>query len=123
MVSLVATLLLAAGCADASAPELPARLEFSDAVLDLDALRSGEVEVTGSATVLGVDGGTRTDVALPGAHPHGVTFGRDPGVAYVTWEGGVGSWGGVAALDLDGGRLLWQTEVGAFTLGVAWLEG
>lgn len=65
-------------------------------------------------------GAPRRDVTLPGANPHGVAFGPDPAVAYATWEGDSGSRGGVAAIDLERARLLWTSEVGQYTLGIAW---
>ncbi len=77
-----------------------------------------------SVLELGVDGPV-TDavverVALPGANPHGVAFGPDPRVAYVTWEGDSSSLGGVAAIDLERAALLWTSEAGQYTLGIAW---
>lgn len=65
-------------------------------------------------------GQARQEVPLPGAHPHGVAFGPDPAVAYATWEGDSSSRGGVAAIDLERARLLWSSEVGQYTLGIAW---
>ena len=60
-------------------------------------------------------------VDMPGAHPHGVAFGTSPDVAYVTYEGDVNSPGGVVAVDLRSGSILWHTALGTFTLGVAFL--
>jgi len=44
-------------------------------------------------------------------------------VAYVTWEGGVGEPGGVAAVRIGTGEVLWRREVGVLTLGIAYLSG
>ena len=57
------------------------------------------------------------------AFPHGVAIDPDGQVAYVTWEGGIGEAGGVAALRIGTGEVLWRREVGVFTLGVAYLSG
>ena len=54
-------------------------------------------------------------------HPQGITMGSEGGTAWVSYEGEVGSQGGVIALDLDSGQLRWQTVVGAYVLGIAWL--
>jgi len=37
----------------------------------------------------------------------------------VTYEGDTRTLGGVVAIDVDTGEILWRTEVGSFTLGVA----
>ena len=55
---------------------------------------------------------------IPGEHPHGVAFDDAGEVLFVTYEGTVDSPGGVVALDGEG-RILWHTELGNFTLGVA----
>ena len=70
-------------------------------------------------TITTTDGTRLTEIDIPGAHPHGVAFGRDPSVAYVTYEGDTRTLGGVDAIDVDTGEILCQTEVGSFTLGVA----
>jgi YVTN family beta-propeller protein len=80
-------------------------------VLALDGWSGGDTAPAGAA---------RQDVPLPGANPHGVAFGPTSGVAYATWEGDSSSRGGVAAIDLETARLLWTSEVGQYTLGVAW---
>ena len=59
-------------------------------------------------------------VTLDGAHPHGVTFGPNPEVVFVTWEGDTTSRGGVAAIDVREARVVWSQEVGTYTLGVTW---
>ncbi len=55
-----------------------------------------------------------------GPHPHGVVLSPDGSVAYVTNEGTTRSSGGVTAIWLADGAILWRTEVGVFTLGIAW---
>jgi DNA-binding beta-propeller fold protein YncE len=60
-------------------------------------------------------------IPLPNApHPHGVAL--DPGgrVAFVSFEGTVEGSGGAVAVDLTTGELLWKTEAGAYTLGIAY---
>jgi DNA-binding beta-propeller fold protein YncE len=58
-------------------------------------------------------------VELPGEHPHGVAISADGATAYVTWEGTTATPGGVAAIDLASGRILWSREAGSYVLGVA----
>jgi DNA-binding beta-propeller fold protein YncE len=68
-------------------------------------------------------GGIRT-LPLPDApHPHGVVLSADGSIAYVTFEGTTTSGGGVLAVDLADGRILWHTAAGAYTLGVALMPG
>ena len=63
-------------------------------------------------------------IELPGAaFPHGVALDPTGEIAYVTWEGRVGEAGGVAALRIGTGDVLWRREVGVLTLGVAYLAG
>ena len=63
-------------------------------------------------------------IELPGAaFPHGVALDPAGEIAYVTWEGRVGESGGVAALRIGTGDVLWRREVGVMTLGVAYLAG
>ena len=73
----------------------------------------------GSVTVTEASGARRHQIQVSGAHPHGVAFGSDAGVVYVTYEGDTQSFGGVVAIDVRTGAVLWDTEVGSFTLGVA----
>jgi hypothetical protein len=74
----------------------------------------------GTVTLSYADSSMRT-VAIEGAHPHGVALAGDPVVAYVTFEGDTQTLGGVVAIDVTSGDILWRTEVGVFTLGVAYL--
>lgn len=95
----------------------PAQLEVSPDGSRVVVANRGDATVS----VIDVRYGTARTVEMPGAHPHGVAFGTDPSVAFVTYEGDVETAGGVVALDLDAGALLWHTPVGIFTLGVAHL--
>ncbi len=62
----------------------------------------------------------RIDIGRP--HPHGIALGRDDKLAYVTYEGDIGSPGGVVAVDLETERLVWTAEAGAFTLGIIYVS-
>jgi len=60
-------------------------------------------------------------VALPEApRPHGVAVDGEGRRAFATYEGTASSPGGVVALSLPGGRILWSREAGQFTLGIAY---
>lgn len=72
-----------------------------------------------SASIIDVGTLTERRVPIDGAHPHGVTIGPEGRVAYLTYEGDVRHPGGVAAIDLSSGEVVWQAEAGAYTLGVA----
>ena len=79
----------------------------------------GSVSVLDQATLAEV-----RRVELTGAaFPHGVALDPAGEIAYVTWEGRVGEPGGVAALRIGTGEVLWSREVGVLTLGVAYLPG
>lgn len=81
--------------------------------------RGGSVSVLDPATLTEV-----RRIELTGAaFPHGVALDPAGEVAYVTWEGEVGEPGGVAALRIGTGELLWRREVGVLTLGIAYLPG
>lgn len=81
--------------------------------------RGGSVSVLDPATLAEV---RRIELA-GAAFPHGVALDPAGEVAYVTWEGAVDEPGGVAALRIGTGELLWRREVGVFTLGIAYLPG
>ena len=81
--------------------------------------RGGSVSVLDAAPLTEV---RRIELA-GAAFPHGVALDPAGEVAYVTWEGRVDEPGGVAALRIGTGELLWRREVGVFTLGVAYLPG
>ncbi len=75
----------------------------------------------GSISIVDVDRlGERQRVAVDGPHPHGVTIDPRGRTAFATYEGDVRTPGGVVAIDLESGRLMWQTEAGAYTLGVVY---
>jgi len=60
-------------------------------------------------------------IPLPDApHPNGLALSPDGTTAYVGYEGVVGEPGGVVAVEIPGGRIVWRTPVGAYVLGVAW---
>ncbi|UCF21268.1 MAG: YncE family protein [Gemmatimonadota bacterium] len=62
----------------------------------------------------------RIDIGRP--HPHGVALGKGGKLAYVTYEGDVGSSGGVVAIDLETMEPVWTAEAGAFTLGIVYVD-
>lgn len=65
----------------------------------------------------------RLRVPLSGApHPHGVVLDGQGGTAFISYEGTIRTPGGVVAVELESGTVLWRTEVGLYTLGVALLE-
>ncbi|MDA0312907.1 MAG: WD40 repeat domain-containing protein [Gemmatimonadetes bacterium] len=79
----------------------------------------------GAGTVSIVDllrGGTQS-VTMPGPNPHGVALSPGGSIAYVTYEGDSRSRGGVVAIEIASGEILWHTAVGVFTLGVAVIPG
>ena len=82
---------------------VPARGDFLLAVLDAETLD------TVNRIVLADD-----------PHPHGVALSPDGATAYVTSEGTTRSTGGVTAVRLADGEVLWRTPAGVFTLGIAW---
>lgn len=76
----------------------------------------------GTLALVDTRNGRARSLALTDAlHPHGVALSPDGRVAYVTYEGTTRSPGGVVAVDLTSGAILWRTPAGVFTLGVALL--
>jgi DNA-binding beta-propeller fold protein YncE len=66
----------------------------------------------------------RARIPLPDApNPHGVALRPDGRVAFVSFEGTVESAGGAVAVDLETGDVLWRTEAGSYTLGIAFRPG
>lgn len=63
----------------------------------------------------------RERVQLGRTHPHGIALADRSQIAYVTYEGSVGSPGGVVAIDLSSAEVVWSVEAGAYTLGVAYV--
>ncbi|MEK9508871.1 PQQ-binding-like beta-propeller repeat protein [Gemmatimonadota bacterium Y43] len=82
---------------------VPARDDFLVAVLD-------------AATLETLD----RLVVADDPNPHGVVISPDGSTAYVTREGTARSPGGVTALRIADGTILWRTEAGAFTLDLRW---
>ncbi len=56
-------------------------------------------------------------------HPHGIAAGPGGHTVFATFEGTVEAIGGVVAVDVDSGRVLWRVRLGAVPLGVAWGPG
>lgn len=73
-----------------------------------------------SASIVNVRTLREQRVPIEGAHPHGVTIEPEGRIAFLTYEGDVQHAGGVVAIDLDSGTVVWQAEAGAYTLGVAY---
>jgi DNA-binding beta-propeller fold protein YncE len=71
--------------------------------------------------IVDTETGEARSLPLDGAlHPHGVALDPAGTTAYVAYEGTTTSAGGVVAVDLVEGRVLWRTPAGVFTLGVAY---
>lgn len=106
-----------------------ARVEVGTGPAQIEISSNGTTLVTANrgartASIIDVETLTeRTRVDLDGAHPHGVALHPDGATAYVTFEGEVGTSGGVVAVELETGAVLWRREVGRLTLGVAYLAG
>jgi YVTN family beta-propeller protein len=58
-------------------------------------------------------------VPLGEAHPHGVAVDPARGRAFLSYEGDTDGAGGVVALNVRDGRVLWKAAAGSYTLGVA----
>ncbi len=63
----------------------------------------------------------RARVSLGRPHPHGIALDDDERLAFVTYEGDTGGGGGVLAVEIATGQVVWIVEAGAFTLGVAYV--
>lgn len=73
-----------------------------------------------------VDTRTRDARRLPlpdAQHPHAVAVRPDGRVAFVTYEGSPSAAGGVMAVDLDAGEVLWRVETGPMTTALAFRPG
>lgn len=67
------------------------------------------------------DLGEERRVELDGAHhPQGLALDGEGLTAFVGYEGRVGELGGLVAVRIEDGTVLWRTEVGTYLLGVAW---
>lgn len=63
-------------------------------------------------------------IDLPDApHPHGLTTDPEGERAFVGFEGTVDTPGGVVAVALPEGEILWRSEFGSYVLGVAYRPG
>lgn len=60
-------------------------------------------------------------VRLDARYPHGVAVDDDNRIAFVAFEGTPESDGGVIAVDLETGDVLWRREAGRYVLSVAYL--
>jgi DNA-binding beta-propeller fold protein YncE len=101
-----------------SSGEGPAQLELSRDGAWLAVANLGDATVS----LLPMAGGGGVTVAMPGAHPHGIAFGGTSDVVYVTYEGDVNSTGGVVAVGVPSGDILWHSPLGVFTLGIAYAK-
>lgn len=63
----------------------------------------------------------RQRIDLGVTHPHGVAISADGRTAFVSYEGDTKSDGGVVAVDLVSGEVVWRTVVGEYHLGVMYL--
>jgi DNA-binding beta-propeller fold protein YncE len=63
----------------------------------------------------------RRRIDLGVIHPHGVAISADGRIAFVSYEGDTKSDGGVVAVDLASGEVIWQRAVGQYHLGVMYL--
>lgn len=93
----------------------PAQVELAGPTLVVAERSAGTATLLDPATERGFS------VGSPGPHPHGIAVSGDGRTAFVTYEGDVGTTGGVWAVDVASARLLWHTPVGVYTLGAAWL--
>ena len=74
-----------------------------------------------AVVVVDTRSGEARKMVLPEAEaPHDVVLSPDGRVAYVAWEGSPTSPGGVSAVDLDAGEILWTRETGPMTTGIAY---
>lgn len=77
-----------------------------------------------TVTVVDTRSGEARAMPLPDArNPHDVTVSPDGRTAYVAWEGGPEQPGGVTAVDLDEGVVLWEQETGPMTTAVVYRAG
>jgi len=63
----------------------------------------------------------RQRIDLGVTHPHGVAISSDGRTAFVSYEGDTKSDGGVVAVDLATGAVVWRRAVGQYHLGVMYL--
>lgn len=95
----------------------PAQVVFADGGTLVSANRMG-----GSLSVIDVDALAEVRrVRLDGPYPHGVALDESGRTAYVAYEGTAEAAGGVIAVDIVSGDILWRTEAGRYVLGIAYL--
>ncbi len=63
----------------------------------------------------------RRRIDLGVTHPHGVAVSSDGRTAFISYEGDTKSDGGVVAVDLTTGDVIWRRAVGQYPLGVIYL--
>ncbi|MGD2067660.1 MAG: hypothetical protein PVI57_03170 [Gemmatimonadota bacterium] len=79
---------------------------------------------TPTVTVVDTRSGEARAMPLSDArNPHDVAVSPDGRTAYVAWEGGPEAPGGVTAVDLDEGVVLWEQETGPMTTAVVYRAG
>ncbi len=101
-----------------SVGEMPTQVAVTDDGFDAVVVNrlAGSLSLIDLATLT-----ERVRVLLPDApNPHGVALRGDGAVAFVSFEGTVESPGGALAVELETGEVLWRTEAGSYTLGVAY---
>lgn len=95
----------------------PAQLAVVDAGTMVSANR-----MSGTISVIDVDDMREMRrVELGAPMPHGVAVDPRSRTAFVAYEGTIQQRGGVIALDVDSGAILWRSEVGRYVLGIAYL--
>jgi hypothetical protein len=60
-------------------------------------------------------------IALDIDHPHGVAVSPDGRLGFISFEGTTEVLGGVVAVDLDSGEVVWRRELGQLHPGVMYL--
>jgi DNA-binding beta-propeller fold protein YncE len=63
----------------------------------------------------------RERVRLDRSHPHGIALDGRGVTAFLTYEGDIGTEGGVIAVDLPSAQVVWAVTAGAYTLGIAYV--
>ncbi len=95
-------------------PAGPAQLAWVAGLLVVPNRNSGSVSIVDPNTL------SVAVVELSVPHPHGVD-GSDDGRAFVSYEGDTQSPGGVVALTVPDGEVVWRTEAGNYNLGILYL--
>jgi DNA-binding beta-propeller fold protein YncE len=75
-----------------------------------------------SASIIDLPGFVeRARLPLGRPHPHGIVLDDADTTAYITYEGDTSAMGGVIAIDLVDAEIVWATEAGSYTLGIAYV--